>query len=415
MKSLWPTGTLAQSPFLWFYAGRTISLFGSGMTPVALAFAILSTRHGQALLGPIMAAEILPNIIMLLIGGSVADRYRRDRLMQAGSIGAGLTQAGIAAIVLTRANPYALFPLAILNGVLAAFTAPATRGILPQLIDPEDIAQANAYLNASRSAAKILGPAASGVLAATVGGGWAIALDALSFFLASACFCRISTPSHPTSPNSLLRQIQEGWTYFIRQPWIWPITAAFAVMNLVQMGAWRVLGPIIALRTFGAAGWGLVLSLQAVGLLLGSLGILRIHVTRPLMATMTAATLVGLPMLALGLKAGLLVLMLAAIASGIGSAISTVTWNSTLQQGVPPRKMSQVMAIDDLGSFAAIPIGLVLALPLAHRVGLTDVETIGGLIWITAAMLPLAQRHVREMTGPDIRACATEIADSKSS
>lgn len=273
MKSILTTGALARAQFRWFYVGHTVSLFGSGMTPVALAFAILQARHGQELLGYIMAAEILPNVIMLLIGGGVADRYRRDRLMQLASVGAGCAQAGIAAIVLTGGNPYGIFPLAIMNGIIGAFTAPATRGILPELVCREDIQQANAYLSTSRSTAKIVGPVGAGILAATAGGGWAIALDALSFFLAAACLVHVRTPARPVaSRDTLLHQMREGWTYFVRQPWIWSITAAFTVMNPVQMGVWRVLGPIIALRTFGAGGWGLVLSLQAVGGLIASLG-----------------------------------------------------------------------------------------------------------------------------------------------
>lgn len=412
MKALWTTGVLARLQFRWYFVGHTVSLFGSGMTPVALAFAILQARHGQALLGYIMAAEILPNVIVLLIGGSVADRYRRDRLIQWASVGAGCTQAGIAAIVLTGANPYGMFPLAVMNGIIGAFTAPATRGIIPQLVARDDISRANAYISASRSTAKIVGPAAAGVLAATVGGGWAIALDALSFFLAAACLAHVRTPSHPAaSQESLIRQMREGWAYFVRQPWIWSITAAFTVMNPVEMGAWRVLGPLIASRTFGAAGWGLVLSLQAVGLLIASLGMLRIHFARPLQAAMTAAALVGLPMVVLGLKLGLPALMVAAVVAGMGSTVSGIAWNTALQQGIPQDKLSRVMAFDNFGSFVAIPIGLVLAIPVADRWGQTTVETVGGLVWMIVAALPLTWHGVRQMTTADIEARGRESED----
>lgn len=415
MKSILTTGALARAQFRWFYVGHTVSLFGSGMTPVALAFAILQARHGQELLGYIMAAEILPNVIMLLIGGGVADRYRRDRLMQLASVGAGCAQAGIAAIVLTGGNPYGIFPLAIMNGIIGAFTAPATRGILPELVCREDIQQANAYLSTSRSTAKIVGPVGAGILAATAGGGWAIALDALSFFLAAACLVHVRTPARPVaSRDTLLHQMREGWTYFVRQPWILSITAAFTVMNPVQMGVWRVLGPIIALRTFGAGGWGLVLSLQAVGGLIASLGmsVRRIHFSRPLKTSMTAAALVGLPMVALGLKLGLPALMVAAMVAGIGSTMSSIAWNTSLQQGVPKDKMSRVMAFDDFGSFVGIPVGLVLAMPVADQWGLTTVETIGGLVWMILAVLPLTWHGVRQMTTADIQARGMDSEDA---
>ena len=107
---------------------------------------------------------------MLLIGGSIADRYRRDRLILLSNLGSGLSQTGIAAIVLIGVSPYWIFPLAIVNGVLAAFTSPAMRGIIPEIVDSKDIKQANSLLNTSRSAAKIVGPTVAGVLVATVGG-----------------------------------------------------------------------------------------------------------------------------------------------------------------------------------------------------------------------------------------------------
>lgn len=413
VKSLCATGALAHSQFRWFFVGRTVSLFGSGMTPVALAFAILQTRDGQQLLGYVMAAEILPNIVMLLIGGSAADRYRRDRLIQFASVGAGFCQAGIAIVVLTDVNPYWLFPLAIMNGIISAFTAPATRGMVPELVNREDLQQANAYLNTSRSAAKIVGPAAAGVLVATVGGGWGIALDALSFFISAACLARVKTPSHPTAPqDSLVQQIRQGWTYFVRRPWIWSITGAFALINPVQMGAWRILGPIIALKTFGATGWGLALSLQAVGLLASSVMMLRVHFAHPLRAAMMAEAIVGMPMLVLGLGLGLPYLMAASVVAGIGSTVAGITWNTSLQQGVQRNKMSRVMALDDFGSFLAIPLGLVLAIPAADKFGFTTVEATGGLVWIVVSLLPLLLRGVRQMTDVDIQAQALDAEDA---
>lgn len=414
VKSPFAAGALAHSPFRWFYVGRTVSLFGSGMTPVALAFAILQVRHGQQLFGPVMASEILPNIIMLLIGGSVADHYRRDRLLQFTSIGAGGAQAGIAAVVLTGANPYWIFPLAIMNGAIGAFTAPAIRGIIPELVDPNDIQQANAYLNTSRSVAKIVGPAAAGLLAATVGGGWAIALDALSFLVAGICLARVKTAAHPAvlPPSPLVYQMRAGWSYFIRRPWIWSITAAFTVMNPMQMGAWRVLGPIIALRSFGAAAWGLTLSLQALGLLAASLIMVRLRFAHPLRAAQTAAALVGVPMVVLGLRLGLPCLMCAAIVAGFGSSVAGVAWNTSLQQGVPKDKLSRVMAFDDFGSFAAIPFGLMLAMPAANRWGFAAVETIAGLIWMVAALIPLFERGVRQMTSLDIQEQSIEAENT---
>ncbi|WDL98334.1 MFS transporter [Alicyclobacillus sp. ALC3] len=395
LKSLVTTGALSGARFRWFYLGRTVSLFGSGMTPVALAFAVLQVQHGQQLLGYVLAAEILPEVIMVLMGGSVADRYRRDRLLVLSSVGSGLSQSGIAVIVVLRLDPYWILPLAVVNGVLGAFTSPAMRGIIPELVERSDIKQANALLNASRSAAKMLGPTVAGVLVASIGGGFGIAVDAASFFIAAGCLARLDIPSHPTaSRESLIQQMRAGWSYFRRQRWIWTVTLSFALMNFVQMGVWRVLGPLIAERSFGASGWGLTLGVQAVGLLLASLVMLKLTLRHPLRDSLLAIAFSGLPMVTLGLQHPLPWLAWAALLAGAGSAVSGIAWDSTLQQRVPHELLSRVCAFDDFGSYIAIPAGVMLAVPVANSVGVHAVAAFGGVLFIAIALLPLFVRAV---------------------
>jgi MFS family permease len=399
----WTTGALAEAPFRRFLLVRTVSLLGSAMTPVALAFAVLAARQGQSLLGYVMAAELLPHLLMLLVGGAVADRYPRDRLIQLASVGSGASQAGIALVVLTGLSPYWLFPMAIANGVLSAFTAPAMRAIVPDLVSKPQIQAANALLNTVRGATRVVGPAAAGLLVATVGGGWGIALDAASFFVAALIMATARIPARPRgSSEPLLRHLREGWGYFRDRPWIWSITGAWAVMNAVQMGAWQVLGPIIARRTFGAAAWGLTLSVRALGLLAASLLMMRRQLSRPLRDGMLAAAVLGIPMWVLCQGLPWPYLAGAAFVAGAGGTVAVIAWDTALQHGVPRDKLSRIMAFDDLGAYVAIPLGEMLAVPLADRFGLERVVTEAGALFILAALAPLAVRPVRQLTARDI-------------
>lgn len=96
----------------------------------------------------------------------------------------------------------------------------------------------------------------------------------------------------------------------------------------------------------------------------------------------------------------------AAILAGAGSAVAGIAWNTALQHGVPNAKLSRVTAFDDFGSFAAIPLGLVLAIPAADRLGFAPVETLGGVIWVLGALLPLAIGGIRQMTVAELQARA---------
>ncbi|WP_053960733.1 MFS transporter [Sulfobacillus thermosulfidooxidans] len=403
-KSLITRGSLSYPSFRQFFLARSILLLGNAMTPVALAFAVLEAPQGQRLLGDVLAVELLPHIVMLLIGGQFADRYRRQRILLWTTLGSGLSQLSIATIVLTGTNAEWILPWAMVKGILAAFSEPALRGIIPEMVDTPHLQQANALLSTSRGFARIIGPSAAGILVATWSGGWAILFNAFSSFLAALLITRIHLPERgkPTA-MSVLHALHQGWEYFRKTPWIWSITVAWAFMNALQMGAWQVLGPIIAQRSFGSTGWGMVLSFRAIGLLIAGLVLTRVRVVRPLREAMLAAAVGGLPLIILGLGQGVLFLSATAMAAGLGLGISTTLWDSTLQQGVPRNKISRIMALDDMGAFVLIPLGEMASVPIAHQFGLYSVERVAGLLFLFIALAPITLHSVRTMTPHDIQ------------
>jgi MFS family permease len=111
----------------------------------------------------------------------VVDRYRRDTVLRRTSLGAGLTQAGVAVLLLTHQHPALLLPLSALNGIFQGLTTPALRGIVSNLITGRGLQQASSLLASARNTTRILSPTTAGLLTASIGGGWAIAADAASF------------------------------------------------------------------------------------------------------------------------------------------------------------------------------------------------------------------------------------------
>lgn len=176
------------------------------------------------------------------------------------------------------------------------------------------------------------------------------------------------------------------------------ITAAFALMNAVQMGVWRVLGPIIAKQTFGAAGWGLTLGVQSMGLFTASLAMFRVRLRHPLRISMVSISISGIPMIILGQGYGLPYLLVAAVLAGAGSTVANIAWDTSLQQAVPKDILSRVCAFDEFGSYITIPLGVLLAVPFADAFGDKVVATVGGIAFIVAAMFPLTDSLVRQMT-----------------
>ncbi|MEV0646333.1 MFS transporter [Phytomonospora sp. NPDC050363] len=393
---------LRSPAFRWFFAGWSVSMAGSAMAPVALAFGVLEVTGSAGWLSAVLTASMIPMIATMILGGGIADRYRRDKVLRLASLGAGVSQAGVAVLLLTHQHPALLLPLAALNGLFQALTTPALRGIVPQLASGRGIQQANSLLASARNITRMTGPAAAGLLTVSAGGGWAIAADAASFLLAAACFARISLPALPARTAggpTMPAELRQGWSYFGSRPWIWSVTLAFAVLNAVNMGVWHILGPVIAYDTIGAEGWGLVLSVRGAGSLLATLVLVRVTLPRrPMVPALSSMTLAAVPLVLLGAGADALWLAVAAFAAGVAAEFFTVVWSTVWAVHVPERLSSRVGAYDEFGSFASIPLGQMSVPFLAAVFGTAAVATTGGALLAVAMLLPLLLPSLRQIS-----------------
>ncbi|MFI6078181.1 MFS transporter [Actinoplanes sp. NPDC051343] len=384
--------------FRLFFAGRLISLLGSAMTPVALAFAVLGASHRPTDLGVVLACQIVPQLAFLLVGGVAADRFPRRAVLLGSQLGAGATQAAVASVIITGHYHLALVgALAAGNGVAEAFASPALRGILPELVPPARVQRANAMLAAARNASRIAGPTVSGLLVVTVGAGWSIAIDAASFFLAAAFLARLRLGA--VVPRRQGRALREGWAVFRSLPWLAAGAVSFGMLNLVNVGPWNILGPALTQARSGEAAWGVVLSVRAAGLLLMSVLLVRLTFRHPLRAGSLFGVVAALPLLALGVGAPLPVLLVAVFVGALGFTLTDITWETTLQTHVPSEALSRVASIDDLISYAAIPLGQLLTGPFAAVIGAKRVALIAGIGYAVFKLAPLSLRAVRDL-GP---------------
>ncbi|WP_159053920.1 MULTISPECIES: MFS transporter [Streptomyces] len=399
------TGLASEQPlrsaaFRWFLAGQSISLAGSAMSPVALAFGVLEVTDSAAWLSAVTTAALVPMVATLLLGGGISDRYRRDIVLRLTSLGAGLTQVGVAILLLTHQHPALLLPLSALNGIFQGLTTPALRGIVSNLAAGRGLQQASSLVASARNATRILGPTTAGLLTASVGGGWAIAADAASFLLAAAFFARMSLPNLPPRTENgptMLGELREGWSYFSSKPWIWTVTFAFGVFNALNMGVWQILGPVIANETIGAEGWGLVLSARGVGSLLASVVMVKLTVRRPMVPALSSMTLGAVPLILLGVGATTLWLAAAAFVAGVVSEFFTVVWETVWYTHVPERMLSRVGAHDEFWSFVPIPIGQLSTPVLAAAFGTAAVAVTGGGVAAVAMLMPLLVPSLRRI------------------
>lgn len=391
---------LRERNFRLYFASRVVNLLGGLMAPVALAFAVLEISDSPTALGVVLAAHSIPMVVFLLAGGVLADRFGRTLVIQASNVLAGLTQLAIAALVITGvAEIWHLVVLTALNGVVAAASMPALASVLPQLVPREQLQQANVLVSMVRSGLSVLGPTVSALVVVGPGAGWALALDGTTYLVAAALLAPIRLPRPVRAAGaSALTDLREGWTYFRSTTWLWVVVLAFSVICAVHQGGFFTLGPVLATDTdLGERGWGLILSAEALGLLVTGLVLLRLRLERPLFWGMLGTVLYAAPLVVLGLDDHLVLALLASFVAGAGIEVFGLGWQLAMQEHVPDEMLSRAFSYDALGSFAAIPLGQLLAGPLALAFGVQPVMLVAGLALAAVALATLLSRSVRDL------------------
>ena len=391
---------LGERQFRLLFLGRTVSLFGSAFAPIAIAFAVLDLTGSASALGLVVAAGFVPQIVFILVGGIWADRLPRHHVMVASDVVAGAAQAAIAALVLTGvAEIWHLVVLQVIRGIAASFFFPASQGIVPQTVSPSRLQEANALLGLTRSSTQVLGTAAGGILVAAIGSGWALAFDAATYFLGAVFLLGLRLAPNLTMPDQdFLRELREGWDSFRSRAWLWGIVLQFAFVNAAYVGAWAVLGPVVAEDELGgAATWGVILAAGAVGTIAGGLVALRFKPQRLLLAATLTIFPFALPLVLLSFPAPAVAIGVGAFVAGVGLPLFDVFWNTAMQEQIPPEQLSRMYSYDALGSIVFIPLGAAVAGPISTVVGVTESLVGASVVIVAATLLVLLIDEVRTL------------------
>lgn len=389
-------------------AARTVSMAGTRIATVAIPFAVLELTGSATDVGLVLAAAWVPQILLLLVGGVVADRMPRQRVMVVADATAGLMQAASAALLLTGTLSIpVLAVLQAINGAATAFFFPASMALVPETVRGDELRAANATLRTFMNAASIAGAAVGGALAALSVGG-ALAVDAVSFGASAICCVRIGVAGAVRGDRtSAMADLRAGWAEFARTRWLWAVVVQFGVVNACFDAVIFVLGPVLADRHLGgAAAWGAVLASFSAGLLLGALVSFRIRPRRPLLVGELAVLPFALPPLLLIGPSPVVLIAIATLAAGFGCEIFGVQWSLAMQQHVAPESLARMSSFDALGSFALVPVALAAAGPLSESIGMRS-TLIGAFAVIAAATVwSLLVRDVRELPATDHPAAA---------
>jgi predicted MFS family arabinose efflux permease len=315
------------------------------------------------------------------------------------------SQGALAALLIAdAAEIWTVALFAGITGGATGFFNPAAIGMLPTIVQPEDLQRANGLRATAMAVGEIAGPLVAGLLVVAASPGWALAIDAATFGVSAAFLSALRIPARPTGETEgFWRELRDGWSAFRARTWVWAFVASAALGNMLW-GAWSVLGPVVADEHLGgAAAWGGVLAAMGVGGLIGALLAIRAEPARPMVLTVATGIVFAVPLALLAAGAPGLVLALGALASGAAMMLGNTVWESTLQRHIPLESLSRVSAYDWFGSLAFRPLGLAIWGPVSAAVGISTSlwSAFACFVLMSAALLAVPDiRRLRAMPEP---------------
>ena len=396
LKKVWAVRNLRR-----LVISRFVSNLGNGLAPVAVAFGVLQLPNGDGkALSLVMASTSLSLVLFSLIGGVVGDRFPRAWLVGGADILLALLVMANGIAYVTGNGSIILFTIVgFFSGVLNAIWYPAMSALTSDLAEPEILQDSNAATMLSSNIAMILGTAVAGVIVATIGPGWAIIIDGITFLIAGLLVYSMRGATHVVEreeSTSALHDIKTGWREFSSRRWVFIVVISFSFVVSMERAVYSVLGPLVADEKLGGPKpWSVILATWAIGSVVGVLFAAKVRPRYPIRVAIIVQFPLFLWFFSLGNTTNVYLIAIFSFFVGIAFDFFYVLWVTTLQQHIPKESLSKVMSYDVLGSLALAPIGIAVAGPIAELYGTSPVLNVISFAFIVCMAAPLLSREVR--------------------
>lgn len=392
---------VAYKGFTKLALARFISNLGNGITPIALSFGVLGLPNGSASqLSLVLGSQMIPLLLFMLFGGVIGDRYKRNKIVGGSDIlGSAFVLVSASSFIFGFVSIPLLCAMGALFGVLNALWWPAFSGVLPEILPKEQLQRGNSVIGLLSNFGYTAGALVGGILVAFAGSGWALAVDAFSFFIAGVLVWSIDLPKIIRDESgTMFHQLVVGWREFMARKWVVSVVIAFTFINLAYESTIGVLGPLATKESgYGPREWSLVLAVSTVGMILTGLVLLKVRLTKPLVYGITPMLFMATWIFSITFSADIWIPIIVAFFAGVAIEIFYVAWSTSMQHNIPEEAYSRVISYDALGSYALAPLGLIFIGPLAEQIGTKNALYILAALVFVAAIGALSVREVRQV------------------
>jgi len=389
-----------------FMGGQGISLVGTWIQQIALAWLVYTLTRSAFLLGLVGFCSQIGSFVLSPVGGVVADRFNKHRLLIATQSLAMLQALVIGILVLSHAVAvWHIVALSLFISVVNAFDMPIRQSFLIDMIENRDDLPNAIALNSSLvNGARLVGPAVAGLLIAAVGEGICFMINAASYLavIAALLAMRIAPREKPREDRRIWPELIEGFDYTFGFAPTRDILGLLALTSVAAM-PYSTLMPIFAVQILhgGASTLGFLSGAAGVGALTGAIILASRNTVLGLGRWIPAACAgFGLSLIGFSLSRWLPLSLLMLVGAGLTMLTHLAASNTILQTVVEDRWRGRVMSFYTMAFMGMAPFGSLLAGSLAHRFGAPRTVMLGGSVCILgaavfAARLPVLRRLIR--------------------
>jgi MFS family permease len=398
--------SLRHRNFQLFFGGQLISLIGTWMQNVAQSWLVYRLTGSSFLLGAVGFANQIPVFLAAPLGGIVADRMNRQRVVIATQTASMLLAFILAGLTLTNVvRVWHIFLLSALLGVVNAFDIPARQAFIVDMVGKEDLINAIALNSSMFNGARVVGPAIAGLLVTSIGEGWCFFANGVSYIAVIIGLMLMRVTWQPRKDfGSPLENILEGFQY-VRSTR--PIRALLLLLGLVSLVGmpYAVLMPIFADRILhhGASGLGILMGATGVGALIGALTLAFKRGLRGLGSwVMFSSAGFGASLILFGMSRNFWLSVALLVPTGYCMMVQMASSNTLIQSMVPDRLRGRVMSVYSMMFMGMAPIGALGAGVVAAHLGAPLTLSLGGLASIFGsavfgARLPVMRLEARRL------------------
>ncbi len=355
--------------YLILWAGQLVSLTGSQVTGFALGVWVFQETGSATQLSIVYLATMLPNVLISVPAGALADRWNRRSVMLVSDAGAALSTLVVLLVVSTGdLQVWHVYVLTALSAALGAFQTPAYLSAVSTLVPKDMLNRVSGLTQLGRAGPAIVAPLVAGFALVSAGLQGVLLIDLASFLVALATLLAIKIPmprAKTDEHTSTVRELTAGFTYIARRSGLMGLLIFFTVFNLL-VGVIQVLFTPLVLSFASVGTLGLVLSIAGVGMLVGSI-VLSVWggPQRRVFGILGSAAVAGLALAGFGLRPLVPLMAAAGFVAFFARPFFDGLYQALTQAKVAPEVQGRVFALQQAVMYAALPVGYLLAGPLA--------------------------------------------------